>query len=113
MDTTGKLVKVPESLNIGFTNRDGNPRYIEKEKYIWNKTSKKWELKTLHCKDYNDLLDVASSYRAQARENWQTIGNIRNLKEGYISQVVHEIVKKVTTKPTFIVLEDLNTEFKR
>jgi CRISPR-associated protein Cpf1 len=48
-----------------------------------------------------------------ARENWQTIGNIKNLKEGYISQVIHEIVKIIKEKPTYIVLEDLNTGFKR
>jgi len=63
--------------------------------------------------NYQEKLAEKEKNRDEARKNWQTIGNIKNLKEGYISQVVHEIVKIVTDKPTYIVLEDLNTEFKR
>jgi len=67
----------------------------------------------INGQDYHKKLDEREGDRKEARKNWQTIGNIKNLKEGYISQVVHEIVKKIIGKPTFIVLEDLNTGFKR
>ena len=101
------------SLNLNFKDKNDKPRSIKKIKQVRNKTKKEWEPKEVECWDYNDLLEVAASNRDEARKNWQTIGNIKNLKEGYISQVIHEIIKKVTDKPTFIVLEDLNTGFKR
>lgn len=101
------------TLNLPFKDKEGNIRCLKKDKYSYDKQKKEWEKKEVDCWNYNDLLDAAMSNRDMARKNWQTIGNIKNLKEGYISQVVHEIVEIVTGKPTFIVLEDLNTEFKR
>ncbi|MDR2653089.1 MAG: type V CRISPR-associated protein Cas12a/Cpf1 [Prevotellaceae bacterium] len=68
-----------------------------------------------YLKEINDALEV----RRKKQENWQQKGNIKNLKDGYMSLVVHEIIEKMkdkTTrqfKPTFIVLEDLNQYFKR
>lgn len=63
--------------------------------------------------DYNQKLSEVAENRQKARKNWQTIGNISNLKEGYISNVVHNIVSQAISKPTYIVLEDLNTGMKR
>lgn len=63
--------------------------------------------------DYNQKLSEIAESRQKARKNWQTIGNISNLKEGYISNVVHNVVSQAISKPTYIVLEDLNTEMKR
>lgn len=77
------------------------------------KIIKQGSFNKINGQDYHQKLDKKEGDRQEARKNWQTIGNIKNLKEGYISQVVHEIVKNVTDKPTFIVLEDLNTGFKR
>lgn len=114
VDQQGNMVPDGQgSLNLEFKDKNGKVRSIKKIKRVYNKADKKWEEKEVECWNYNDLLDVAASNRDEARKNWQTIGNIRNLKEGYISQVIHEIVKKVTDKPTFVVLEDLNTGFKR
>lgn len=112
VDCNGNMID-QGSLNIDFKDKDGKPRSIKKTKQVYNENTKKWEPKEVDCKNYNDLLDVVAANRDEARKNWQVIGNIKNLKEGYISQVVHEIVTKVTQKPTFIVLEDLNTNFKR
>lgn len=77
--------------------------------------------KILDCKsqnkieetDYNQKLSEVAENRQKARKNWQTIGNISNLKEGYISNVVHSIVSQAIENPTYIVMEDLNTEMKR
>lgn len=104
------------SLNVDFLDKNGAPRSIEKIKYIQNKGNKVWEGQEVQCWNYNDLLDCETSHRVWARKNWQTIGKIKNLKEGYISQVIHEITKKIienSDKLMFIVLEDLNTGFKR
>ncbi len=70
-------------------------------------------------KDYLHEINEAAKKRREKQENWQQKGNISNLKDGYISLVVHEIVqlmkdeKTKEFKPTFIVMEDLNTGFKR
>lgn len=63
--------------------------------------------------DYNQKLSEVAQNRQNARKNWQAIGNISNLKEGYISNVVHNIVTQAIANPTYIILEDLNTEMKR
>lgn len=51
--------------------------------------------------------------RDTARKNWQTIDNITKLKEGYLSYVVHEIVKIMIENNAIIVMEDLSSDFKR
>lgn len=73
---------------------------------------------TINTKDYLHEINEAAKKRREKQENWQQKGNISNLKDGYISLVVHEIIEKMKDKdgnykPTFIVLEDLNTGFKR
>ncbi|HRP90010.1 MAG TPA: type V CRISPR-associated protein Cas12a/Cpf1 [Edaphocola sp.] len=62
---------------------------------------------------YKDLLDKKEKERAAARENWGTIENIKELKEGYISQVVHKIAKLMVEYNAIVVMEDLNMGFKR
>jgi hypothetical protein len=68
--------------------------------------------------NYLGKINDAANKRREKQENWQQKGNISNLKDGYISLVVHEIIEKMKDndgnyKPSFIVLEDLNTGFKR
>ncbi|NUM51774.1 MAG: type V CRISPR-associated protein Cas12a/Cpf1 [Flavobacteriales bacterium] len=72
----------------------------------------------INKKNYLQEINDAAKKRKEKQENWQQKGNIANLKDGYISLVVHEIIQKMkdekgNLKPTFIVLEDLNTGFKR
>lgn len=73
---------------------------------------------TINNKDYLQAINDAAEIRKKKQENWQQKGNISNLKDGYISLVIHEIIQKMKDgdgnyKPTFIILEDLNTGFKR
>lgn len=63
---------------------------------------------TVNHTDYNQKLSEIAANRQQARKNWQTIENISNLKEGYLSNVIHKIVTQTIKEPTYIVLEDLN-----
>ncbi|MDR1974531.1 MAG: type V CRISPR-associated protein Cas12a/Cpf1 [Bacteroidales bacterium] len=72
----------------------------------------------INGKDYLQEINDAVDRRKKKQENWQQKGNIKNLKDGYTSLVIHEIIEKMKDekdnfKPTFIVLEDLNTGFKR
>lgn len=63
--------------------------------------------------DYNKKLSDIAQSRQSSRKNWQTIENISNLKDGYISNVIHNIVTQAIKKTTYIILEDLNKEMKQ
>lgn len=63
--------------------------------------------------DYQEKLVHKEGDRDKARKNWQTIGNIKELKEGYLSNVVHEIAKLMVENNAIVVMEDLNFGFKR
>ncbi|MDX1959257.1 MAG: type V CRISPR-associated protein Cas12a/Cpf1 [Leptospiraceae bacterium] len=63
--------------------------------------------------DYKDLLTKKEEERDKARKSWGTIENIKELKEGYLSQVVHQISKLMVENNAIVVLEDLNIGFKR
>lgn len=62
---------------------------------------------------YHDLLHKKEKERSDARENWGVIENIKELKEGYISQVIHKISKMMVENNAIVVMEDLNFGFKR
>ena len=63
--------------------------------------------------NYQEKLVQKEGDRDKARKNWQTIGNIKELKEGYLSNVVHEIAKMMVEHNAIVVMEDLNFGFKR
>ena len=62
---------------------------------------------------YHDLLAQKEKERDAARKNWGTVETIKELKEGYISQVVHKIAKMMVEHNAIVVMEDLNMGFKR
>lgn len=62
--------------------------------------------------DYNKLLEKREGERQEARKNWTDIKNIKELKEGYLSQVVHKICELVIKYDAVIAIEDLSTGFK-
>ena len=62
--------------------------------------------------DYHKLLDQKEKGRDEARKNWGTIENIKELKEGYLSQTIHEITKLMLKYDAIIAMEDLNFGFK-
>lgn len=66
-----------------------------------------------HRVDYQKLLDTKEKERDKARKNWTSVENIKELKEGYISQVVHKICELVIKYDAVIAMEDLNFGFKR
>lgn len=63
--------------------------------------------------NYHDLLDKKEVDRDEARKNWQAIENIKELKEGYLSQVIHRISQLMVEYNAIVVLEDLNFGFMR
>lgn len=62
--------------------------------------------------DYHDLLDKREKARLSARQNWTQIENIKELKSGYLSQVIHQICELVEKYDAVIAMEDLNSGFK-
>ena len=63
--------------------------------------------------DYHSLLDARYDSRRRERQSWNTIEGIKELKQGYLSQVVHKIVTLMVKYQAVVVLEDLNMGFKR
>ena len=82
---------------------------ILKQESLNTIVNKKYNIET----PYHTLLDNKEKERANARENWGTVENIKELKEGYISQVVHKIAKMMLEHNAIVVMEDLNFGFKR
>lgn len=66
-----------------------------------------------HRVDYHDLLDRKEKGRDEARQEWKTIENIKELKAGFLSGVVHQLAQMMVQYNAVIVLEDLNIGFKR
>jgi len=62
---------------------------------------------------YHTLLHEKEKERDAARKSWNAIENIKELKEGYISQVVHKIAEMMIEHNAIVVMEDLNFGFKR
>ena len=63
--------------------------------------------------NYHAKLEQREQERDQARKSWQSIGKIKELKEGFLSAVIHEIAKMMIENNAIVVLEDLNFGFKR
>lgn len=83
-----------------------------KEQYSLNRIVNAYGGKEYHT-DYHDLLSKREDERMRARQSWQTIESIKDLKEGYLSQVVHKISELMVKYHAIVVLEDLNMGFVR
>ena len=63
--------------------------------------------------NYHEKLDQREKERGTARKSWQAIGKIAELKEGYLSAVIHQLTKLMVEYNAIVVMEDLNFGFKR
>ena len=68
---------------------------------------------TEHRRNYHNLLDIREKKNKEARQAWTTIDTIKDLKEGYISQVIHVITDLMLQYNAIVVMEDLNFGFMR
>lgn len=66
-----------------------------------------------HTVDYHAKLDAVEKDRTKSRKEWDTIENIKELKSGYLSQIVHEIASMMVEDNAIVVMEDLNFGFKK
>jgi hypothetical protein len=63
--------------------------------------------------DYAKKLEEVAGDREQARKDWESVEGIKNLKKGYISQVVRKLADLAIKHNAIIVFEDLNMRFKQ
>ena len=63
--------------------------------------------------NYQAKLQQREKERVEARKSWDSVGKIKDLKEGFLSAVIHEISKMMIENNAIVVLEDLNFGFKR
>lgn len=70
-------------------------------------------LNVINGVDYAALLGERAKNREQARKDWQAVEGIKDLKKGYISQVVRRLADLAIKHNAIIVFEDLNVRFKQ
>jgi CRISPR-associated protein Cpf1 len=70
-------------------------------------------LNTINKVDYHKKLEARAGEREQARKDWQDVEGIKDLKKGYISQVVRKLADLAIEHNAIIVMEDLNMRFKQ
>ncbi|KAF3979590.1 MAG: type V CRISPR-associated protein Cas12a/Cpf1 [Methylococcales symbiont of Iophon sp. n. MRB-2018] len=63
--------------------------------------------------DYQQKLHTKEKQRDVARKSWGSVEDIKELKEGYLSHVVHKLAELIIKYNAIICLEDLNFGFKR
>ena len=82
------------------------------EQYSLNEIVNEYNGNT-YCTNYHELLDAKEQHNKKARPSWQTIESVKELKEGYMSQVIHKIAQLMVKYNAIVVLEDLNVGFIR
>jgi RuvC nuclease domain/Alpha helical recognition lobe domain len=71
------------------------------------------DLNTFNNVNYAEKLAKRVNNRDQSKLMWEEIGNIKELKSGYLSFVVNKIVNIAIEEGALIVLENLNFGFKK
>jgi CRISPR-associated protein Cpf1 len=82
------------------------------EQYSLNEIVNEYKGNKYHT-DYHHLLQERDKKRQEERTSWQTIEGIKELKQGYLSQVIHKISQLIVKYNALVILEDLNMGFKR
>lgn len=112
---TGTLNKVQNISHNGLPTHK-NEKRIEK---ILDTTGKVIEYKVVQTgkkveyEDYKMLLQAKQDNRRIQRQSWDNVENIKDLKKGYISQVVRKLADLAIKHNAIIVMEDLNMRFKQ
>lgn len=112
-ETNQKLLKDLENINIIGIDRG------EKHLAYYSVVNQRQEIidqgsfNVINGHDYHQKLDEKEKERMEARKSWQSIGNIKELKNGYISQVVRRIVDLIIEHNAVVIFEDLNFGFKQ
>ncbi len=63
--------------------------------------------------DYREKLDSLEKERNTDRRSWDAVRKIKNVKEGYLSRAVGEIIRLVKKYNCIVAMENLDMEFRR
>lgn len=63
------------------------------------------------AQNYHTLLNKRAAEMREQQKHWQEMDSIADLKSGYLSVVVHEIVNKMIDNHAIVVMEDLSQGF--
>lgn len=108
-DRNGKPIIKSEKLIVPIKDENGKT-----EKYILQDTGNK-----VSYTDYLPLLECKEKNRLLQRKSWDSIESIKDLKNGFISHVVHQLCELIFKYleedgvPPIIVFENLNIGFKQ
>lgn len=95
-------------LYISLIDENGNIEMLESfNSFLINTPTWDKEIK------YAEKLIEKEWSRYKERKNWDEIESIKELKEWYISQIIDKIVKLAIKENAIIIMEDLNSGFKR
>ncbi|MEK7528427.1 MAG: hypothetical protein AAB592_01540, partial [Patescibacteria group bacterium] len=97
LDSEGKICGNPTSMNEVGSN------------ILIDKSGKENEQSI----NYRQKLDIKEKERMMARRSWTKIEGIKDLKSGYISNVVNDIARLMVNNNAMVCLEELNHGFKR
>ncbi len=120
-DSVRKYIKENDNINIiGIDRGERHLLYVTiidlkgniKEQFSLNEIINEYNGKKYNT-NYHELLNKREGRRNEARKNWQTIEAIKELKEGYLSQVIHKLSQLIVEYNAIVVLEDLNYGFIR
>lgn len=90
-----------------FTVINSNGEIVEQGSFNTIKTDLNYEV------DYRQKLDKKEKERDKARKSWTTVENIKELKAGYLSHIIHQLALLIRKYNAIVCLEDLNFGFKR
>lgn len=115
-DMVQQTIREQENINvIGIDRGERNLLYIsvvdQKGRILHQESMNVIENDKGFDQDYHALLNAKESKNKEARQNWQEIGTIKELKEGYLSLVIHKIAGLMLQYNAIVVLEDLNFGF--
>lgn len=112
-------IRQAEDLHIiGINRGERNLLYVSvidmqgniKEQYSLNTIVNEYNDKQ-YPTNYNELLTKREMEREEARKSWNSIKNIAELKEGYLSYALHKIVLLQQKYNAVIAIENLNDRF--
>lgn len=103
IDMQGRIVKQQSLNSVGETDYYASQGGIAKQE----------SPNEVDRTDYHALLEKREVERQKARRSWQTIESIKELKEGYLSQVVRVVANWMVEYHAIVALENLNFGFKR
>lgn len=121
---TWDMYKFNSFINENYINKNKDIRIIwidrwEKHLAYYSVIDKNWKvietdtLNEINWVNYLELLEKKQKSRADWRLSWWEIESIKELKNGYISQVVNKLAELIIKHNAIIVFEDLNSWFKR